>query len=654
MNQALDQDQDSTIAYRECKSSILMQLISMAKKERESFLKDGDEINKFFNNRDDKADGSEGDKNVPQMSKSGQFVSVIGAYLYEQNPTRRAEPRAWSGDQASARAKAMEAYLNYVPRETNLKIHCKRSITQACVYGKGVVWVGWDEDKNLVTAIFDTVQNHLVDPDARFREECNWKSRIRRKPRWWLEKRYPEAKKEIESANPVGKRKSSKGVDYSTDTIEIYEMYFKVGLHNYEGGEDLLEKNEDGETYGDDTPMKYVITSDGNILHEGPWEVPLFRKQLWPCIELDFYEIPGQYYPKSPIKDGLSQLRNMNGHYRRMVARLRQAARGFIALLAQNGVNMDMESLDKILDISPTPDGVFDVIRINATGLMENAKLEQVFQQFKLESNFAEFQAAIAFEEQEFAKATGLYNILFQGQPETQMRSAAEVQFRERTARSRIEDMQKSVETWSDEIATVQALYARFLGEPYEPPTPENPEGVPGDFAAIIGPELAMAIGTLIPPMEEEAQRFASEMMMQGAPPKDAMQIGQLQAQEQDIMLRQQGGITFDEWLTEADYTVAGGSTRRKDVDEEKEVYSEAANQLEPTLFKTGLPPLMISALRIARQRFEVYGAPRDLLDTIDAAAEFVATMPLPFPTAPPPGGPQPGSGGPEAPPLES
>lgn len=642
MESVEDEEQGvSTIPYKECKQKILTQLVSMAKEERKRFLADGDEINKFFNNRDDKSDGSEGDKNIPQMSKSGQFVSVIGAYLYEQNPTRRAEPRSWSGPEANQRAKAMEAYLNYVPRQTNLKVHCKRAITQACVYGKGVVWVGWDEDKNLVTAVFDTVQNHLVDPDARFREECNWKARIRRKPRWWLQKMYPDAHETIEAANPVGKRKSSRGVDYSTDTIEIYEMYFKVGLHNYEGGEELLEKGEDDESYGDDTPMKYVMTSDGHLLHEGQWEVPLFRKQLWPCIELDFYEIPGQYYPKSPIKDGLSQLRNMNGHYRRMVARLRQSARGLLALLAQNGVGVDAESLDRILDITPTPDGIFDVIRINATGLMENARLDQILQQFKLDSNFAEFQAAIAFEEQEFAKATGLYNILFQGQPETQMRSAAEVQFRDRTARSRIEDMQKSVETWSDEISTVQALYARFLGEPE-------------DFIPIIGPQLAQAIGTLIPPMDEEAQRMASEMMAQGAPARDAMEIAQMKAEEQDMFLRQQGGITFDEWLNEADYTVQGGSTRRKDVDEEKEVYADASNKLAPVWFKTGLPPLMIASLRVDRQHMEIVGAPRDLLDTIDAAAEFIATMPMPFPTAPPPGGPQPGSGGPEAPPLEN
>lgn len=637
MNTALDQDQEAdVIPYKECKQRILTQLASLAKEERKRFLTDGDEIAQFFNNRDDKTAEylSEAVPHKPQMSKSGQFVSVIGAYLYEQNPTRRAEPRSWAAPQANARAKAMEAYLNYIPRETRLKANCKRSLIQACVYGKGIVWIGWDSDKNLVTAIFDTVQNHLVDPDATCQEDCNWKARIRRKPRWWLKQRYPEATKDIESSNAVGKRKSSKGVDYSAEMVEVYEMYFRIGLHNYEGGEDLLEKDAEGESYGDDKPMKYVMTSDGHLLYEGEWEVPLYRKQLWPCVELDFYEIPGQYYPKSPIKDGISQLKNMNWHYRHMLLRVRQSARGFIAILAQQGVSVDGETLDKLLDITPTPDGIFDVLRINATGI-DGAKLNEIIQQIKLDSNMAEFQAAIAFEEQEFAKATGLYNILFQGQPETQMRSAAEVQFRERTSRSRIEDMQKSVETWSDEIATVQALYARFLGDPE-------------DFQPILGPELAASLGTLIPPMEEEAQRMASELLSQGAPPKEALQIGQLQAEEQDMMLRSQGGITFDEWLTEADYTVQGGSTRRKDVDEEKEVYSEAANQLEPALFKSGLPPLQIVALRIARQRFEVYGAPQDLLGAIDAAAEVLAQQMMPPPPMPPGPPAPPGGGGPQ------
>jgi hypothetical protein len=632
------------IPHREVKERILMQLIAAGKKEREPFLKEGDKINVFaYGGKDGIA--SHLDEYVPhnpRMTKASQFVDVIGAYLYEQNPTRRVEVRSWAPPEAQPRAVAMENYLNYIPRETDLKIHFRRAIIQGCIYGKGVVWVGWDKEKNITTAIFDTVQNLLVDPDARFREECNWKARIRRKPRWWLEKQYPEAKETIKLASPSGKRrKSDTGTDYTTDTITFYEIYAKIGLHNYEGGTDLLEDGDDGEKVGDDSPMKYCMTEEGKLLHEGPWEVPLFRKQLWPAVEIDFRENPGHYWPKSPIEPGMSQLQNMNWLYRHMMARVRQAARGFIAIVSQNGGGVNGEDVDKLLDITPTPDGVFDLIRVNATGMQEGVSVNSIIQQIKLESNMPEFLQAIAFEEEEFAKATGLYGILFQGQPETQMRSAAEVQFREKTSRSRIEDMQKTVETASDELATIQALYARFLS------TDE-------DLASILGPEGAQAFGVLIPPMEEEADRMTNELVNMGAPAQLAMEMGPMQAQIQEMELRAQGGITFDEWLKEANYTVQGGSTRRKDVSEEKEVYAEAANQLEPALFKSGVPPLMLVALRIARQRFQTFGAPQALLNDIDAAAEVIAMTPPPLPPMPPGGGgPQPGSGGPEAPPPE-
>lgn len=643
MDDSMEEDVASVgIPFKPQKERILQQLIAAAKKEREPFLKEGDKINVFaYGGKDNIAEHlNDFVPHMPRMTKASQFVDVIGAYLYEQNPTRRAEPRSWAPPEAQPRAVQMENYLNYIPRETDLKLHFRRAIIQGCIYGKGVLWHGWDKDKNIVTSVFDTVQNLLVDPDCRFKEECNWKARIRRKPRWWLEKQYPDAKETIKNAQTSGKRRSgNEGTDYTTDTITFYEIYCRIGLHNYENGTDLLEEGEDGELVGSDEPMKYCMTEEGKLLHEGPWEVPLFRKQLWPCTEIDFRENPGHYWPKSPIEPGLSQLQNMNWLYRHMMARVRQAARGFIAIVSQNGSSVNSEDIDKLLDMTPTPDGVFDILRINATGMAEGARIGEIIQQIKLESNMPEFLQAIAFEEEEFAKATGLYGILFQGQGETQMRSAAEVQFREKTSRSRIEDMQKTVETASDELATIQALYARFLS------TDE-------DLAAILGPEGAMQFGQLIPPMDEEVSRFMNELLAMGVPADMAQQMAPMKAQIQEAELRAQGGITFDEWLKEANYTVQGGSTRRKDVDAEKEVYAEAANQLEPILYKSGMPPLMLVALRIARERFQVFGAPQSLLNDIDAAAEVIASIPPPPPPPPPGGGgPQPGSGGPEAPP---
>jgi hypothetical protein len=318
----------------------------------------------------------------PRMTKAAQYVSVIGSYLYEQNPTRRAEPREWAGPEALVRSQAMEKYLNYIPKQTDLKNQFRRDVIQACIYGKGVIWPGWDKDMNIVTAVFDEVQNLLVDPDARSKEEANWKARIRRKPRWWLLKHFPEARACIMKLAPDSKPNSSgkRGTDYTTDTITFYEMYFRIGLHNYDGGKALLTKagdgQEEGESVGDDTPTKYIFAASGKLIAETTWEVPLYRKKLWPCIELDFVDVPGSYWPKSPIWAGLSQLQNMNWLYRHMMARVRQAAKAFLVLLSKNGVGPEAEDIDKLLDVNPSPDGIWDLIRINAKGTMENPAAE--------------------------------------------------------------------------------------------------------------------------------------------------------------------------------------------------------------------------------------------------------------------------------------
>jgi hypothetical protein len=640
-----DEEDYDQIEHREVKEKILSALSSAALTARAPFLKEGDEINVFAYGGEDKI-AEHLDVLVPhkpRMTKAAQYVSVIGSYLYEQNPTRRAEPREWAGPEALSRAQWMEKYLNYIPKQTDLKTQFRRNVIQACIYGKGVIWPGWDKDMNIVTAVFDQVQNLLVDPDARSKEECNWKARIRRKPRWWLLKHFPEAKACIMKLSPDSKPRSagSKGTDYTTDTITFYEMYFRIGLHNYDGGKALLTKagdgNEEGESVGDDTPMKFLFSASGKLIAETSWEVPLYRKKLWPCIELDFIDNPGHYWPKSPIWAGLSQLKNMNWLYRHMMARVRAAARAFLIIMSKNGVGPEAEDIDKLLDVQPSPDGVWDLIRINANGTMENAKIQELVQQLKLDADQDSFLKAIAFEEQEFEKATGLYGILFQGAPEQQMRSAAEVQFREKTSRSRIDDMLSCVEAASDELAAAQAMYARFLS------TPE-------DIGKIMGPEAAQGFGQLMPELADETQRFAAELLEMGAPPEIAEEMGRLQAQEQEMMLLQQGGVTFETWLMETDYSVAGGSTRRKDVDEEKEVYAEASNQFVPALFKTNVPALMGIGLRIEQEKYRLIGASQELLNNMSEAIAIVMAPPPPpmidpvtgMPIPPPPGPGQP------------
>lgn len=637
-------DEDYGIEHKEIKEKILGSLVTAGKKEMDLFLNEGDQINVFAYGGKDKI-AEHLDSQVPHkpvMTKASQYVDVIGAYLMEQNPTRRAEPREWAPPVALNRAQWMEKYLNYIPRQTDLKTHSRRAVIQACIYGKGVLWVGWNKEKGLTDAIFDTVQNLLVDPDARYREECNWKARKRQKPRWWLLKYFPEAKDCINQLTPDGKKRSSSGADFTTDTITFYEMYFRIGLHNYEGGKELLEQEPGEETaVGDDSPVKYIYAAGGKLLAEQDWEVPLFKKDLWPCVELDFRENPGHYWPKSPIWPGLSQLKNMNWLYRHMMARVRQSARAFLILLNKSGVTIGTEDLDKLLGQASTPDAIWDLLTVNANGSMEGAKINEIIQQLKLESNIDEFLKAIAFESQEFEKATGLYGILYQGQSDTQIRSAAEVNFRDKTSRSRIDDLLASVEAWSDQVAATQAMYARFLSIPEE------------DILPIFGPEGVQGFGFVIPELQDETLRIASDYMAQGAPPQIAQKLASMEAQQAQMEMEAQGGVTFSTWLREADYSICGGSTRRKDVDEEKEVYASADAQLIPALMKSGLPALMGIGMKITYERFKLIGAPQTLLNDINTAIQIItAPPPPPMPgapgQAPPQGGPPPTAGGPQ------
>jgi hypothetical protein len=115
-------------------------------------------------------------------------------------------------------------------------------------------------------------------------------------------------------------------------------------------------------------------------------------------------------------------------------------------------------------------------------------------------------------------------------------------------------------------------------------------------------------------------------------------------------MLIQQGGVTFETWLMETDYSVAGGSTRRKDVDEEKEVYAEFSNQMGAAWLKSGVPALMALAVRVEQEKYRLVGASQTLLNNMDEAIAIILAPPPPpmidpvtgMPMLPPPGPGQP------------
>ena len=625
------------IAQVEIKEKILKRLVEKAKLNQEIFWSTGDRINKFAYRRGSVEKQPEVDIQLPftaVLSKASQFVDVIGNELFQKNPDHRANPKAWADPQAIQRAQLMEDYLNYTATQDNEEEEHRKGVIDAIIYGMGVVRSGWNDEKKLPQDVFVPVKDYLWDPDASCKAECHWRAQKRRKPRWWLYKNIPGCDAILSEKSGDAKKPSETGgksSDYSVDTFTIYEMYFDHGLSNYQNGAALLDKADDQDVLtGTDDPVYYVFTEEGKILLEKPWQVPLWKRQKWPFQELDLKSVPDHYEGRSPLEAGLPQLETMDYLYKISIVRMRQAAHAALIELVANGQKVGAENMDRIMNAT-TEDGIFSVLQVIWDGMGEAPDINKMLQVFNIESHLDEFIKAIEFNGQEFEKATGLYGILYMGQTDTQMRSAQDVAFKEKTSRSRIDAMVSRVEGWATQCAIVRAAILRFLA------TVE-------DIEPVLGPQLAQAWGTIMPLCADEAADKSQELQAQGCPPDMADQMGLMEAQLQDMQLKAAGGVGYDEWFNEADYSIVAGTTVVLDTDEMKALYDKCNVQLVPELMGNPNIQVQVIGLGIQREMFKVYGAPERLIDLITQA---MAVLSAPPPMPPPGMGGPPGPGGP-------
>ena len=621
-------DDDSDIQQKGVKEQILKRLLEAAKLSKGPVMDMAKKISVFaFNRKIEFKDGLD-PASIPfdaRLSKGSQYIDIVGNMLFQRNPDHKAEPQKWGTPQAIQRAQLSEDYLNYCSSQDDEERENKLAVIDGLLTGTGIIRLHWDKDKNLAAGQHVPFADYFSDPDASNPKECHWKAVRRRKPKWWLLKEYPDAAADIIELSPDARKPSEldkKSNDFTTDTICFYEMYFDHGLSNYQEGNKLLGGDEDQVT--DDSPMKYTFTESGKLLDESTWEVPLFRRQKWPFAELRFKEVPGEFWARSPFEAGIPQLEGMNYLYRVWMARLKLAARTLLARMRMNGIDVGPENMDKI-ENTATEDSIFDTIEVVCNEVPEGGiDINKLIQQFHIDAMTKEFIEGIEWNTGEFEKGTGLYGVLFEGQTDTQMRSAQAVNLTEKTSRSRIDAMSDKVEKWASEVATTKIMVARFLS------TPE-------DIAPILGPQAGQAWGTLMTP---EADRL-QDLIQQGAPPQIAQQLAQFQTMD----AQNNGQVDYDSWLSEAEYTVISGTTKRKDTDEELAVYNQAAQQLIPEFISSGNFMLMTIAIAIQRRQFEIAGAPQALLSLIDKAVAIMGTPPPPPPGAP--GAPPPQHGGP-------
>lgn len=556
---------------------ILETILKAAKDDREECMKAGKEISSYSFDKDYDEDYK---SFMPQgvevafkakVMKMAQAVDMFGPYLYPSNPTRRIVSRPWADQYAQQRNQQLENFLNYTPNETDLYGESCAAIVDGLTFGRGVMWTGYDSRKQLVCSVADSVENLLVDPDGKTLKQCNWKARIRTKPRWELMQMIPQAAdviNQLESSNDRKSDSKSKAKDHQTEMVKFNVVYCRVGLHNYREGFSLVNQERDA-GMADDTPRKYVV-SGNKVLASGPWEVPFFRDGDWPCTELDFRERPNRVWPLSPLQPGLCHQRALNWTYTIFIGRMRNTFRKIFGILDGGNAGANALSQDEIQKAIYGED--LEVIKIPWNG-QDDVDIRKVIQELTISSGSEEFEKFYAIISKEFEDATGLTPLLMSGDMGYQARIKADVELKDSSSKTRLNFWKDRVEKWQGKLARKEALTALFL----------QPRDVIGQ---IFGQDVQMMWGQVLPPEQAAVTPF---------------------------------GIDFDKALREADYTIESGSMRSRTPEQAQDAMTAAMTNLIPVLERAGM---VGPVLEISKAWAKINQLPQSVEQSLDEAMQ--------------------------------
>lgn len=481
---------------------------------------------------DDDFNFDEGEDGIPapsyrmSINKAFEVVSLFGPVLYQRNPDRRVKPRhQWSPplalfgdpndpnvqqmglmyrqqiDQSraadNARAELLEQYLNYTPNEVGLRTGSRQVVDEALIKGMGTWWV---EEKQMPTgfkvvgSFYDTVDNLLVDPDARKWEDMLWITRRCEHAVWEVEKEYNlppgSLKGNAESSSRIATTGGNIDEDYkrntgdgSNDLLVYYKVYSKMGL----GGR-LKNVMDSKPGYSDDLDATFgdncfIVVADGvdyplnlppqlfeqaaqqpgaaddqgnpqqggdQLLQQAAqWPVPYWLDDDWPCEPLMFHRVPGKLWPMSHLQPAMGELKFINWAYSMLAAKVRVASRDFIVLL-KSSANEVKEAIKHGPDLT--------VIELDTI----NQDIDKVVKFLQHPQFNGEVYKMIDRAMELFDRRTGLTDLVY-GETGVQIRSAEEAQVKQQATSIRPEDMAEQVEDSAGNLARKEMQASRWV-----------------------------------------------------------------------------------------------------------------------------------------------------------------------------------------------
>lgn len=459
-------------------------LLDLGKKAKRTFNRDAKELLSFFDGPHkegvfDQKGSVDWDEGWVQMSvnKTHEMVAIIGPTLFWTHPQRTVLSRS-KDPKKMALAQVLEIYLNYTPSETwpTLKACSRKAIVEGLIKGRGCIWTALDDETGLVASEYVSIDDILLDPDARDLPEVKWMARRRVEPAWLVAELFPDAADQIKSSvkSSAGQAVEGSSTDdpfldllkepgdgdedetdqkgETADLVVYYEIYSKMGL----GFRSLEVVGEDWEKVQDDIDEKYIVIAEGvdKPLFVGDWPAPLFLDGQWFASFLDFIWKPNTLWSIPYGKPALGEQKAIDWLASFMITQAKHSSRRLVGvkrhLSEENKRRIekgrDLEFIE--IDSGDPSDGIKNLVDVLSMPPMSQ-----------------DVPQALGMANEMYEQRTGMGELLY-GQTRNQLRSAREADIKDRNSRQRIEDLARIVEDWQGEIARKEAILARFILEP--------------------------------------------------------------------------------------------------------------------------------------------------------------------------------------------
>ena len=467
------------------------------------------------------------DPNMQMMAQQGAMQAM----------QMQAEQSAATEIEDKLRAALIEWYLNYTPRELDLKSRARDAITETIVKGMGLLWGVVDNsgDRRVSGLEYDSVDHLFVDPDAEKWEDAKWIARRRRRPTWEVEREFglePGTLKPTETTTESQveddmqdefDRKFEAEAGESNDLCIYYEIYSRMGVGaRIKGAKDdeLPEEIADAlETYGDNAylvvspshdyplnlPQEVIEGQDQaaaaeEIKERLAWPAPFHanRKNPWPCAPLSFRKTPRKLWPMPYIWPAMGYQKCINWIFSFLMGRIKLVSRAFMAV--PQGLSDEIkETILSGKDLT--------LLEINNT---HPGTLENVIGFIKMPEENANIWNLLASLKREFEDATGVTELNMSGRTSTQMRSAAEADLKQNVLNVRPDDMANLVDSWMSNCAFIEAIIARTVltAEDVAPVFGEEVISVPPQLQSSFEPMGGESAGGMPPQMGEYTQMW--------------------------------------------------------------------------------------------------------------------------------------------------